>query len=43
MGSSSSMSPSSNTALNSIGSSLGGGVSELQWVVSTYIDRVCGR
>src|SRR3984957_19161589 len=25
-----------NTALNSIGSSLGGGVSELQWVVSTY-------
>ena len=25
-----------NTALNSIGSSLGGGISELQWVVSTY-------
>jgi MFS transporter, DHA2 family, methylenomycin A resistance protein len=25
-----------NTALSSIGSSLGGGVSELQWVVSTY-------
>jgi DHA2 family methylenomycin A resistance protein-like MFS transporter len=25
-----------NTALNSIGSSLGGGVSELQWVVSAY-------
>jgi DHA2 family methylenomycin A resistance protein-like MFS transporter len=25
-----------NTALNSIGTSLGGGVSELQWVVSTY-------
>ena len=25
-----------NTALNSIGSALGGGVSELQWVVSTY-------
>lgn len=25
-----------NTALNSIGASLGGGVSELQWVVSTY-------
>ncbi len=25
-----------NTALNSIGSSLGGGVAELQWVVSTY-------
>src|SRR6476660_9059909 len=25
-----------NTALTSIGSSLGGGVSELQWVVSTY-------
>jgi DHA2 family methylenomycin A resistance protein-like MFS transporter len=25
-----------NTALNTIGSSLGGGVSELQWVVSTY-------
>ena len=25
-----------NTALNSIGSSLGGGVSELQWVVSSY-------
>jgi len=25
-----------NTALNSIGNSLGGGVSELQWVVSTY-------
>jgi DHA2 family methylenomycin A resistance protein-like MFS transporter len=25
-----------NTALNSIGGSLGGGVSELQWVVSTY-------
>src|ERR1700681_933123 len=25
-----------NTALNSIGDSLGGGVSELQWVVSTY-------
>jgi MFS transporter, DHA2 family, methylenomycin A resistance protein len=24
-----------NTALNSIGSSLGGGISELQWVVST--------
>ncbi|MGB6444626.1 MAG: hypothetical protein WBF47_05415, partial [Xanthobacteraceae bacterium] len=24
-----------NTALNSIGSALGGGVSELQWVVST--------
>jgi MFS transporter, DHA2 family, methylenomycin A resistance protein len=25
-----------NTALNSIGASLGGGVSELQWVVSAY-------
>src|SRR6516165_10433289 len=25
-----------NTALNSIGSALGGGVAELQWVVSTY-------
>jgi DHA2 family methylenomycin A resistance protein-like MFS transporter len=25
-----------NTALNSIGTSLGGGVSELQWVVSSY-------
>jgi len=25
-----------NTALNSIGASLGGGVSELQWIVSTY-------
>src|SRR3954449_10636491 len=25
-----------NTALNSIGTSLGGGVSELQWVVSAY-------
>jgi len=25
-----------NTALNSIGTSLGGGVSELQWIVSTY-------
>src|SRR5580692_12003561 len=25
-----------NTALNSMGSALGGGVSELQWVVSTY-------
>ena len=25
-----------NTALNSIGASLGGGVSELQWVVSSY-------
>src|SRR5579871_5131818 len=25
-----------NTALNSIGTSLGGGVSELQWVVTTY-------
>ena len=25
-----------NTALNSIGNSLGGGVSELQWVVSAY-------
>src|SRR4029077_17041136 len=25
-----------NTALNSIGSSLGGGVAELQWVVSAY-------
>jgi len=25
-----------NTAINSIGSALGGGVSELQWVVSTY-------
>src|SRR6202451_3721884 len=25
-----------NTALSSIGSSLGGGVSELQWVVSSY-------
>ena len=25
-----------NTALNSMGSSLGGGISELQWVVSTY-------
>lgn len=25
-----------NTALNSIGGSLGGGVSELQWIVSTY-------
>ena len=25
-----------NTALNSVGTSLGGGVSELQWVVSTY-------
>jgi MFS transporter, DHA2 family, methylenomycin A resistance protein len=25
-----------NTALNSIGSSLGGGVSELQWIVSSY-------
>ena len=25
-----------NTALNTIGTSLGGGVSELQWIVSTY-------
>jgi len=25
-----------NTALNSIGTALGGGVAELQWVVSTY-------
>ena len=25
-----------NTALNSIGTSLGGGVAELQWVVSAY-------
>src|SRR3984957_6060801 len=25
-----------NTALNSMGSALGGGVSELQWIVSTY-------
>jgi MFS family permease len=25
-----------NTAINSIGTSLGGGVSELQWVVTTY-------
>ena len=30
-----------NTALNSIGSALGGGVSELQWVVSTY--KMCIR
>ncbi len=30
-----------NTSLNSIGTSLGGGVSELQWVVSSLYHRLC--
>src|SRR5438093_7541037 len=31
-----------NTALNAIGTSLGGGVAELQWVVSALHHRFCG-